>query len=307
MRFHSSVLASIIIAALPAKSQTVLTPVFERTEIYREGMTRAGWNGNVLIGMEKNQSSSPIIWTLGRSGNKEEITYSIPGAATVWIENLAGSSDGTIVAVGMSHGHDGQRAGFVGIIAPDRGKTTIVPTTPYIPSVVTIAPDGVIWTVGGQFVDEKPTHNILKRFSGSGKLLSSEIVKVRAGNVPDVASNSSLRASKDRVGWLTSGPEYLEFWLDGHETNRFPGPPWEKTFYSFATLALRDDYQVVAADMNMRMMWTLDRVKRDWNPVQVAGESLRVGNLFGFDGDQLVVGSHSKDRGFLLVHFVLSP
>jgi hypothetical protein len=44
-------------------------------------------------------------------------------------------------------------------------------------------------------------------------------------------------------------------------------------------------------------------VKGVWNPVQFEGEAIANPTVYGFEGDQLVVGGTSKNRGYLLVRF----
>jgi hypothetical protein len=288
-----------VAAAGLASGQTVLTRVSERPEILHEDNSRRFgpiWNGNVLIGIEKNGSSAPIVWTLDRSSTLEEIHFSIPEADYIGVSRLAGSADGAIAVAGGAIGNDGTRFGFIGIVPPSRGNSMVVRTDSYSPDLVTIASDGVIWAIGQQVDGKKVINNVLKRFSRSGKLLTSEALKVGA----DPFKPSSLRSSRDRVGWLKGGSEYLEFSLDGTIASRFPGPPLGADDYPMFDLALGDDFGVIANATYGRKIWTLDRLRRVWNPVQVSGEP--VGLVYGFEGDQLVVGAWSKDRGFLLVH-----
>ena len=178
----------------------------------------------------------------------------------------------------------------------------------YRPSVITIAPNGVTWTIGLQRDLDKPDKtwfNVLKKWSPSGKLLSSEALKVfGAPNDPiDAAEGSYLRSSRGRVGWLTSKAGYLEFSLDGQVTNRFSKPAFGKEYPGLVNLALGDDLEVVAGASNLRKIWTLDRVKGVWNPVQFEGEAIANPTVYGFEGDELVVGGTSKNRGYLLVRF----
>jgi len=295
-------LGIVVMAAGLVTGQIVLTRVSERPEI-QEGISSAIWNGSFLIGVGMNMTSAPIIWTLDGSSRKDEFHLSIPDAVNIRVGGFAGASDGTLVAAGRGV-TGGARYGFVAIIPPGRGSNTILRTDSYTPQVVTIAPDGVIWTIGDQVEEKKSWCNVLKRFSPLGKLLSSEVLRVRGSpNVPpDAAEGSYLRSSRDRVGWLTKGGEYLEFSLDGRETNRFPAPPFWKEYAGVTNIALSDDFGVVAGAGNLRKAWTLDRMKRIWSPVQVSGDPFNSGLVFGFDGDQLVMGAYSKNQGFLVVH-----
>jgi hypothetical protein len=293
-----------MLAAGLAAGQVLYTRVSDRPEI-QDGIASGIWNGHFLISIEKDHTSAPIVRTLDGSSRKEEIRFPIPDAAIVRISSFAGASDGTIAVAGTTN--DGK--GFIGIIPAGRGDNMIIRPEKYRPSVITIAPNGVIWTIGGQTDPDKPDKhwfNVLKRFSPSGKLLSSEALKVFGEpNYPiDAATGSFLRSSRDRVGWLTTGKAgYLEFSLDGQVTNRFSGPPLGKDYPGIVNLALGDDLEVVVGASNQRKIWTLDRVKSLWNPAQFEGEPLAYPIVYGFEGDQLVMGGTSKNRGFLLVRF----
>jgi len=72
------------------------------------------------------------------------------------------------------------------------------------------------------------TFNIIRRYDKTGILLSTLNVKnaicdPRLMGDGDADSASRLLASKDRVGWLTSGYEYIEFSLDGEIRDRLLG------------------------------------------------------------------------------------
>jgi hypothetical protein len=301
-------LGIVVFAAGLAAGQVLYTRVSDRPEIRHDGIASAIWNGHVLIGVEKNRTSAPIVWTLDGSSRKDETRFPIPDAATVNILSLAGAADGTITVAGYTSGGKG----FIGIIPPGRGDNMIIRPEKYRPSVITIAPDGVIWTIGGDTDPDKPDKhwfNVLKRFSPSGKLLSSEALKVfgEPNDPIDAATGSLLRSSRDRVGWLTTGKAgYLEYSLDGRETNRFPGPPVGKSYPGVTNVALGDDFEVVAGG-GAGKVWTLDRGKGVWNPAQFEGEPLQYAMVFGFEGDQVVMGGQSKNRGFLLVRFSVAP
>jgi hypothetical protein len=295
-----------------AQSQHTLTRKSERTEFLRTDPTftfEPAWNGHFLIGIELNRSSAPIIWTIDANGRKEEIEFSIPEAAEIIVWNLAGSADGTVVVGGTAVGGDSQGSGFVGIIPPDRSRKTVVRTYPFIPYAVTVAPDGVIWAAGWNVGAKGRDYSVLARFDSSGRLLSSRVMNVK-GTRPanDASYASTLRSSGDRVGWLTAGLEYVEFKLDGQEAGRFAGPPWIADNPLRATIALRNDDEVIAAAHIVgNSMWALDRAKRSWSPVQVSGGPLGArATTYGFDGDDLMVGLPGAANGNSIVRFRLS-
>src|SRR5579872_6120538 len=94
MRFFGVAMIAVRIAA----GQT-LSLSFDRPEIIYFG-DQPMWNGPFLTSVEKNDTSSPFIWTLDPFGNKEEIPFPIPGVARFYIHDLTASGDGTLIVVG---------------------------------------------------------------------------------------------------------------------------------------------------------------------------------------------------------------
>jgi hypothetical protein len=285
-----------------AAGQT-LTLTFDRPEVVPHGVSifvRPIWSGPFLVGADLNDSSSPIIWTLDRGGRKEEIRFSIPEAANVLIYNLAASADGTIVAAGHASDAHGMRFGFIATIPRDRQNIGIVRDDLFRPELATVTPDGVVWVIGAQLQEDKNTHvgNVLKRYSPSGKLLTSR----RADGGECHRLNCYLRGGKERVGWFQQSG-YTEFSLDGTVISRFPAPPWGNK-YPQPMFAMNDNLQAVATDLgSSRPMWMLDRIKRVWNPI-TTDEACPM--LLGFDGPQLVLQHSTKDRGVVLAHYLLN-
>jgi hypothetical protein len=245
-----------------------------------------------------------------RDGRPEEIRFSIPGADYIVIWGLAGIEDGTIVLRGAAYSGERTGGSFISIIPPDRSKTTVVRLVPYDPEVITVTPDGIIWTIG--YDAEKGQQNVLKRFDLSGNVLSSSLVKIGGKTNGGGGLGSTMRASGDRVGWLTNLYDYVEFSLGGSETYRSPGPPWHPISEVFTTFAMSSDGQVVAALRQPTQpeptMWILDRRKRAWSPIDAAGAGIgETADLLGFDGEDLVVRFWARDRGSLMGRFSLLP
>jgi hypothetical protein len=106
----------------------------------------------------------------------------------------------------------------------------------------------------------------------------------------DAATDSLIRSSKSRVGWLTNANEYVEFALDGRELGRFPPPPGPAPEVFETTLALSNDDEVLVGtrDSDGLKVWSLDRKERSWKPVELSGGKLAHGATLGFDGDTVV-------------------
>jgi len=303
-------------ALLPAQIHKTLTRNAERSEILRTGRYEIPapiWSGDRLIGLELNDTSTPIFWTIDRNGRKEEIQFSIPDAARITIWNLTASTGGTIVAGGTAVSNQSQGAGFLSIIPPDRGSKIIVRTRPYVPRALVVDPNNVIWSAGSDIQSNLPIYNVLKRYDKFGNEISSIHMDVKGRIGPDASYASKLRCSNDRVGWLTGASEYLEFGLDGHEIARFDGPPWKKDYQPsdvvFTELALSANNEVVATLRGKgQSLWSLDRTKRVWIPIDVSAENFDTwAQTFGFDGEELIFGSRTRERGTLLIRYGFAP
>jgi hypothetical protein len=151
---------------------------------------------------------------------------------------------------------------------------------------------------------------VLKRFDSSGKLLATTPVQAKACPHldPDAAHQSLMKSSKDRVGWLTNGHEYIEFGLDGRELGRYQPPPGPTPDVFDATLALSEDNEVLVGtrDGEVRKVWWLDREERSWKPVDLPGAKLTPWALLGFDGDRVVVIDGGHPNGATVARYSLS-
>lgn len=272
--------------ARQAQPRRTLTRQTEREEFFRwaGGRFLPLWSGRALLGAYGDQSDEPIIWGIDRDGNQERIRFSIPDGRYIRIYGVAGAQDGSIAVIGSAYSNDSRAGCFLARIAPDRSQKIITRVWPYVPEAVTIGPDGVTWTVGWVPPDEDrgvaAQYNVLKRFDSSGKLLSTSVVRAKGSDDRgrEAANNSLLRSSRDRVGWLTNANDYIEFSLDGHELARFAGPPERKYDWLETSVALSEENDVVlgTAGGDRLDLWSLDRDKGIWNPIEVSGRKLPV-------------------------------
>jgi hypothetical protein len=311
MRFNNLLIGVLLLAgSIPAQSVRTYAPetaeptarripaIFEMT-----GTLPPHWSGQALIGVEDNQSNGPLIYLIDRDGGRDHFSFAIPDAGIIYVHGLAMSPDGTVAIVGGAVSGDSRAASFVALVPPGRKGQTVVRTWPYVPWAVAFVPDGSLWTVGNTFhdtADRLVKVNIMSHFDSAGKLLGSFPVKSRLGPGREVTQNSLLRASSDRIGWFTSGMEYIEFSFDGRELGRYEGPETRAAMI-WASLALSGDNEVLFGTIQdaKRATWTLDRETHRWIPVQFQDTSLSAwGHLLGFDGGTLVTtaGLHEMRR-----------
>lgn len=276
-----------MIVAGMAAGQT-LRASFDRPEIIYFG-DRPMWNGPFLTSVEKNDTSSPFIWTLDPFGGKEEIPFRIPGVSRFFIHDLAASADGTLIVVGDAVDQHGMRSGIIATVPRGRKSVGMIRDEAFRPQHVAVTLDGVMWVIGGQ----ARSADVLKRFSPSGKLLTSQALP-EFGRIHGIM----LRAAGDRAGWLCD-KVYIEFALDGSILSRYPAPPPER-YGSAGVLAMRGDQIVVQTEYGLGPFWSLDRERRTWDPFDARGK------LMGFDRDQLVLAQEDTNRGWVIAHYLFS-
>ena len=251
------------------------------------------WGGEILAGYENNFSNGPIIYTIDRNGKRDETLFTFQDAGRINIYNIAVSLDGEIALVGSAFTNDSRGTTFLARIAPDRQRQTITRTWPYCPDVITFSPDGSIWTIG-HMKDYQNTRDlemyVLRRFDRAGKMLGSTTLQVKGD---ETAVASFLRASRDRIGWFTRGPQYIEFSLDGLEIGRYDRPAgageWDIT-----GIAISDENEVVASWFGggKAEFVILDREKRTWTAVALPKEHApKWARVLGFDGSTLLTYS----------------
>lgn len=190
------------------------------------------WGRGVLTYIDTNDSEATVIRTFDRSGT--ELTprvFSVPGAATTHLEQVARSIDGAIVACGTAYDHEGRGGGFVAWIGKSPAESTVVRTFPYVPYLLAVAPDGTVWTQGLEMVKgvehrspASPDHGVIRHFDLSGKEVGSFILR---SNLPERSVGlfqGMLAASGERVGWYSQDNEYFEIARDGKVT-RYPVAP----------------------------------------------------------------------------------
>lgn len=261
------------------------------------------WNAGLLIGVHGNESDGPVLFTVDRDGRRDEFLFILSDARGINVKDFTIAPSTEIALTAGAYGADGRYSTLVARIAPDRKSQVITNTWPYIPIVVTIAPDNSIWTIG-RFRNDEDTKDIaeavLRTYDAKGNLALSSRVNVQK-SLTRTIEVSNLVSSRDRVGWLTTGGEYIEFSLDGKEIGRYKGPEGSERGI-VSGLAMSEDNDVVAGnfDFGRAEFVVLDRSSGEWVPGSFANERapgwVRV---LGFDGATLVTSpGNGKLRRF---------
>ena len=262
------------------------------------------WSGNASLWFQDNLTDAPLIRSFNRDRVNERLSFEINGAAVVNIRSVSGGTDGSILAAGNATSGDMRRAGFVALIPPDRKQRILIQTEPFMPEEAVLAADGTIWAVG--LVANKPDgtsidYNVMRRYTAAGKLLSSRTLSDVRGNPGyprDAVELSRLVVSGDRVGWFTSGCEYIEFSLDGSELGRYEPPVGMRALAAMRIDELRgiglsqDDRLVIGwRKPDVPTILELNRRTGRWDITHLSPAPAT--GLLGFDGNVLVAENYS--------------
>jgi hypothetical protein len=297
-----------IVLAMPVPDHPVVPPI---------------WSGHALLNLIVNETRTPVIDSITADGLTEEVRFSIPDWTRITVAGLWGGEDGEIVAGGFGVTGQIELKGFVVRIARDRTQQTVIPVENLLIRAMTVGPSGVIWAMGsGKDQETGDVHqNILTRLSPTGKVLSSTMLDLPGKPSYTVARPTSMRASTDRVAWVTERNDYVEFGTDGTEMTHIAGPPKSpndmyNTMFgtafalSYANTALISKVVTSKAVRGKKpsnpttlQIWTLDRVKQNWFLSESANGAFPTStSIFGFDGETLV----TSEGGHQLVRYALS-
>lgn len=254
------------------------------------------WNAGLLVGYENNYSDAPVIYTIDRDGRREELLLAIADAYRISVRNVAMGADRRIAVVAGAYASDGRFATLLVQIPANRKDWTVTQTWPYCPMNVTIANDGAVWTIGWLKDEENTrviTRHVLRRYDANGILKGSQDVIARRGG-PTI-NVSFFFSSLDRVGWLTTAGQYIEFALDGKEIGRYEGPPGSEDG-DVSGAAISEDNNVLAGVFEKGMMEfaILSRQTGEWTAVSLpTKEAPSWARVLGFDNTTVVTATQN--------------
>lgn len=244
----------------------------------------------------------PNLSVTDRRGLTVNPAFSIPGSSKIDVFSYSRGADGTMALCGNAFAYDGSHARYIGWISGDGTTQSAIRMGPYLPNLITAAPDGTLWTLGYELIDgseRKPGVDVnagaIRHFDKTGKQLGAYVPRSSIGSKVDLAYGE-LVASVDRVGWYSyeHGQEraYIEVTKPGTVT-RFPQPKADpNSYWQLSGIALTASNRVfvsIQVDDGRVKLYTLDREKQEWvlvpSPPAFAGtKGVR---LLGAEGDEL--------------------
>jgi hypothetical protein len=201
-------------------------------------------------------------------------------------------------------------AGFVAWLSADGTSSRIIRTGLYRPAMVTVAPDGTLWTVGKEVArltsppEIIPHAGVVRHFDRSGASLGTFVQQFTIRNplLTLSGSRNTLRASKDRIAWYSVDGKYVEISHSGRVLMEIALeiPPGEgNPLTDRISFALTDDaeailsvpYAVSSSKDEVFRTYMLDRAAGAWKLLPTATEQPSQkdgGHIYGVDGRKVV-------------------
>jgi hypothetical protein len=275
------------------------------------------WSNGFLVAVQGDNTANPLIWLINRNG-QQTVPFTIPGARTMLLYDWDRGADGTIGMSGYAADSDGRFSAFIAFISPNEWESHVIRTLGYRPAKVAVAADGTLWASGCEYVisaNGRPTSalipgaGVIRHFDRSGKLLGAYIPQSTVGGPLILSSwQSGLRASRDRVAWLSVDGRFVEITLDGKVTTDMavPVPGGESTEITGFALTDGGDAFIsvvrpIDEDRNtpgeIVAVYVLDRSSNNWKPVLERTVSARnslpvdddYGHIYGVEENTLVL------------------
>jgi hypothetical protein len=252
------------------------------TSVPHEGVPL--WAGNSFVCISGSRSAMPVLYRFDRTGTRlPDVSVSLPGIDILSLGGVADAPDGRLAVHGRGFDRQLNRStSFLGLIANDGQQQIAVRLFPYWVAEMAFAPDGVLWTAGGETdgVEVLNTnHAVIRRWNASGKLIGSLAPRyeIRAPRPRGhQATQSWFAVGGDRVGWYCAISElYIEYSLDGKQMGRYKGAdvPPEAHYNGLGMTGDGDvflsvDYPSKNAPLGRASdIFMLDRVRNCWSAV----------------------------------------
>jgi hypothetical protein len=250
---------------------TVLNYTFESVPI---------WSGGAVVAIEGNRSTVPIVRVFDAEGRQVTVVaVKRPGADWISIARAARGVGGLIAICGSAKDSGAHVAGFLAFAGANGKITTLVRTEPYVPTAVSVSPDGTVWTKGAEFVPIKRTPSktesgIIRHFDASGKPLAEFLPQSSLNRRELFLGIDQLASSLTRVGWYQGRGAVAYFEVVKDRLERYATVETDATegAESISGLTITEDGRVFvtkSTNGNNPELYMLDREARRWNRVSL--------------------------------------
>jgi len=286
--------------------------VFENGAFFGTSTGAPKWDNGYLVSREVEtfQAGVPNVQLYDQSG-KQARAASIwfPGAARVLMYSATATSDGRIIAAGVTEKSDDTAASFIALTDLAGKITNVIQTKGFAPVNVCPAPDGTVWSFGGTGSDEQKhiepnPGDTLRHFDFQKGEVASYLPRSGFPSRPRPEVSAQIRCSADEVFVYSSNAHvYIEMKYSGGAPQVYPAEaPSGLRFHGFAATGSKKAYAYFSklGDGGLFFL-SLDETSKTarWLPVEgtvgVYTKPGRITGLWGSDGDNLVV-SRAEDR-----------
>jgi hypothetical protein len=276
-----------------------------------EGPSLWRWSHGALITLDMGSPLVKRFTIFDRNGSiLSRSDFSIPDATRLWVNGYDRDYSGNLVFCGEAYSSDGRLAPFIGLKSTQNGDTQLIRTYPYWPILLSVAPDGTIWTVGGERTSDgkssgpgvNPNGDAVRHFDRSGKLIGSAFPQ--QGIVPRSRRiYGYLVATNDRLGWyapLDGQATYVELSPSLNDYKVYHGISDERSRVLGFTLTDSGKAFITDDTQGKRATYTLDRVSDQWTAIPLPQSESLV--LEGSETETLVF-----ERAKRLLFFEATP
>lgn len=273
----------------------------------------------VTVDIETFQAGIPNVRLYDASGN-QAVAASIwfPRAVRVLLYSAAATRDGRIIAGGTTEKLDGTAASFIAMTDSAGKITNVIQTVGFGPLNICQAPDGTVWSFGGTGFDEhtrlpKPG-NTLRHFDFQKGEVASYLARSLFPNYPRPETTAGIGCAADEmVAYSPNAHVYIQmkYTSDAPEVYHTEEPVGLR-FIGLAATGSKKIYAYFSKPGNRGLYYLeFDETSRkaQWVPVTGAvGSPTTPGvitQLWGADGDKLVVSQAEDPIGVSALHWVL--
>jgi hypothetical protein len=275
------------------------------------------WSGDFLISWRIKTESSDSDNNLiihGRDGKVlRRFRLWLPDAMMVQIFDVAGSRRNSVSVVGIALSQSGSVAPFLATISMDSSSVKVNRLSPFEGRYVTWGSDDTIWVLGYQLAEGRkllsaPSHAILQHYDRNGTLLGKHLEwpAIECGRHPLLSSGVQIVSSPDRIGVLLPA---CSTWIElsplgdliGRWEAHLPASYNDKSAHFFTPVMTSSNrvycqfsipyHQDADGTQRHTGLFTLNRTKKTWEPVDTKAAVIALGNmswLAGIDEDSLV-------------------
>jgi len=183
------------------------------------------WSHGSFLSVSKIDAAASMFTIANSSGViTSKFNFSLPDASRLWIHDFDLDSSGAVVFCGQCDSAGGQLAPFIAIKSPQAEGFEVIRTAPFVPSLLSVAPDGTFYVAGREF--SNPNGHVIRHLTRTGSPIASMFPASQFQTVPQRMESGYLVATARRIGWyspIDGEAVYVEMSPDLSSSSLAPG------------------------------------------------------------------------------------